>query len=413
MANAPFAPGLALALERYGLRWAPAGLALTLLVAACSGAGTPGPDGATGPAGTASPAVLPTGTATQVVTPALSPLPEGATITVDGAGDDDSRDDLLTLREAILLATGTLERGSLTAGEADNVRGDVGGALADVITFDASAFPQEGGEPITLASALPSLSSGFDAVDGVGATPVISGGPFECLRIDSGGNTVRGLMIRDCDTGLALSAGAQDNVVGGAGKGQGNVISGNRVGIEIRGRGNRVEGNLIGLDASGRTAMPNRAEGIWIAPGAQDNIIGGGEPGTGNVISGNDLFGVSIDGPEGIGLGPTRGNVLAGNYIGTDTTGMVAVPNEYGINIQAGAQENVIGGEGGGKVNVIAGNQVGIVIRDPPTQGNVISGNYFGLTADGAGSLPNGVDVSLLEDAGENVVRENVTEPLP
>ena len=61
----------------------------------------------------------------------------------------------------------------------------------------------------------------------------------------------------------------------------------------------------------------------------------------------------------------------------------------------------------------ISGNQVGIVVRDPPTQGNVISGNYFGLTADGAASLPNGEDVSLLEDAGENVVRENVTEPSP
>jgi hypothetical protein len=282
--------------------------------------------------------------------------------------------------------------------------------LADSVTFAGDAFPPKDGEAIVLASPLPDLSGSYDTIDGGGAV-VISGGSFSCLRIDSRANAVRGLMIRDCDTALVLSAEARDNVIGGVGDGQGNVISGNRVGIEIRGVGNRVKGNLIGLDASGRSALPNRAEGIWIAPGAQDNVIGGSEPGSGNVISGNSLFGVSINGSVGTGLRPTRGNVLEGNYIGTSPAGTTALPNEYGVNLQSGAQENVIGGEDSRKANVIAGNNVGIVIRHPETNGNVIRGNYLGLTAGGSGLLPNAIDISSLEEAGDNVVQDNITEP--
>ncbi len=383
------------------LRWMAIGLVLMLLISACSDEPASDSEQTTAAAGDATPS------------PAPSPLPEGGSIVVNSAADSDARDDALTLREAILMATGLLDTASLTGDEAGNVEGAVGAGLADTISFAGVAFPSEGGEAIVLGSPLPDLSGGYDTIDGGGAT-VISGGSFSCLRIDSRANAVRGLMIRDCDTAVILSAEARDNVIGGVGDGQGNVISGNRVGIEIRGVGNRVQGNLIGLDVSGRSALPNRAEGIWIAPGAQDNVVGGSTPGARNVISGNSLFGVSIDGSAGTGQGPTRGNVIEGNYIGTDASGLTALPNQYGVNIQRGALENVVGdGDGEGEANVIAGNSVGIIIRDEATQDNVIRGNYLGLTAGGAALLPNTMDIWMLEGAGENVVEDNLTELQP
>ena len=114
---------------------------------------------------------------------------------------------------------------------------------------------------------------------------------------------------------LVLSAG---NTIGGItqvpGKAPGNVISGNKGhGIHITGieaAKNQVLGNLIGLDPSGTNPLGNTREGIAI--GGADNIIGGASAGAGNVISGNQLFGINI-----VGKDATR-NTVAGNIIGLD-----------------------------------------------------------------------------------------------
>jgi parallel beta-helix repeat protein len=80
---------------------------------------------------------------------------------------------------------------------------------------------------------------------------------------------------------------------------QNNVISGNQViGIEIAATtasGNVVQDNVIGTNKFGTAAIPNGADGIFLN-GAPGNTIGGATKGDGNVVSGNGQVGIQIFG---------------------------------------------------------------------------------------------------------------------
>jgi len=60
------------------------------------------------------------------------------------------------------------------------------------------------------------------------------------------------------------------------------------------------------------------------------NMIGGTEPGAGNLISGNGEMGIFIGGTEA-DMG--QNNVIQGNFIGTDVTGTNAILNNVGVEI--------------------------------------------------------------------------------
>ena len=182
--------------------------------------------------------------------------------------------------------------------------------------------------------------------------------------------------------------------------GAGNVISGNvNDGVEIAGTGaigNFVVGNLVGTNATGTRAIPN-ASGIEIDNGASANTIGDTAAGAGNLISGNSDDGILIDGAG------TSGNVVAGNKIGTDIAGTVALPNgtamlhdvdsglSEGVDIASGATDNTIGGTTAGAGNLISGNDDdGVDIRGLGTMGNLVAGNLIGTDFTGTLALPNG-----------------------
>ena len=324
------------------------------------------------------------------------------TIVVDSTADTDSRDGVVTLREAILLATDELALADLDAAEAGNVRGLPGAASADVIGFDPAVFPPTQPATIVLTDTLPSLKSGNDAIDGAGTGVIIDGNDkgLPCLVIESSGNAVRGLQVQHCHTAIWLKATGDNNIIGGSKEGQGNVLSSNQnVGIEIDGSANVVQGNYVGTDPTGTEARPNGMEGIWIAPNATDNLIGGSGPRERNVISGNELYGLSIS-----GAGAT-GNVVKGNLIGVDASGEKALQNRYGLVLSVGAQGNTIGGTSPGDANVISGNQSsGMLIRGPDTSNNLIVGNYIGTDASGQEPLDNGTGIWLLDGAVSNTI---------
>ncbi len=94
-------------------------------------------------------------------------------------------------------------------------------------------------------------------------------------------------------------------------------------GISLQGANNRIAGNYIGTDASATSARPNSGHGLSVT--APSNTIGGTVPPDRNVISGNLGDGISFDFPSG------GSNLVQGNYIGTDRTGLVAIGNHNGI----------------------------------------------------------------------------------
>lgn len=166
---------------------------------------------------------------------------------------------------------------------------------------------------------------------------------------------------------------------------KGVAVDGFYIGIYARGDRISIEGNHIGVTPDGASMTP--ADGVGIIVSGADVTVGGPEPSDRNVIGGWSYYGISLEGTNG---------VVQGNYIGTDASGMKAVPNgsngstaASGVFINADGQ--TVGGDQPGEGNLISGNaRSGIsggtvaVINRARVQGNVI-----GLTSDGRAALPN------------------------
>jgi hypothetical protein len=138
----------------------------------------------------------------------------------------------------------------------------------------------------------------------------------------------------------------------------GNLISGNGrwygAGVELGGSGTQptagtvVRGNFIGTDVAGTRPLGNDI-GIDFSWSTDDVLVGGPNPGDGNLISGNYDHGIAYD--RGTN---TR---IEGNLIGTDVSGVRPLGNgSAGIYVISTARNNTIGGEGTGCGNVIAFN---------------------------------------------------------
>ncbi|MDA1049623.1 MAG: Ig-like domain-containing protein [Planctomycetota bacterium] len=98
--------------------------------------------------------------------------------------------------------------------------------------------------------------------------------------------------------------------------------------------------------------------------------------------SGSSISGLVINGFTfaGIYLNSSVNNMISGNFVGTDPSGMVSAPNGVGILIESGA-DNQVGGVAVGARNVIAGNTgSGVAVIEPldvPTFGNSVLGNVI------------------------------------
>lgn len=197
-----------------------------------------------------------------------------------------------------------------------------------------------------------------------------------------------------------------------------NLISGSETNaIQLEGSdSNVIAGNWLGLSSDGSTSIPNGHSGMWILAGSSENLIGTNDDGVRdeverNVISGNRLQGIAIDGTYDTSTSKTEKNIVAGNYIGTDITGTQPIPNETGVYILKGATSNIIGTtatsrNGSSAANVISGNQFnGVLIRYAGTSGNQVAGNIIGLSADGLQPLGNNLaGITIAEGPTGNFV---------
>ncbi len=129
-------------------------------------------------------------------------------------------------------------------------------------------------------------------------------------------------------------------------------------------------------------------------------LQGGGSTVRGLIINGFDQYGISLTG--------AGGNVIQGNYIGTNAAGTAAVLNKNG-GIEIRTANNLIGGTSAADRNVISGNGSGdvpgIVVRTPSAIGNVIQGNYIGLNAAGTAGIANsGSGIDIYGGAGGTII---------
>ena len=191
--------------------------------------------------------------------------------------------------------------------------------------------------------------------------------------------------------------------IGGTTAAARNVISANEAfGVLISAANdNVVEGDYVGTDVTGSVALGNNlgnvggfgGAGIGIESGSSGNTVGGitTTPGTGagNLISGNFYSGVLIVyAPD---------NLVAGNLIGTDVTGTLALGNDTNRPFPGGgggviiefSPDNIVG-ELGGR-NVISANGNGTVNGDNVemlySTGGVVQSNYIGTDITGTVAL--------------------------
>jgi hypothetical protein len=312
-----------------------------------------------------------------------------------GVGDAAAAGTVFTVTSASDSGLGSLRQAILDANAnpgADEIRFAIGsgaktisvvsGALpsiTDTVTIDGTTQPGFKGVPLVRLD------------NGTGNTSVPG------LDLAAGSSAVRGLVVTGFGDGIALRA--SNDVVGGAASADRNVISGNATGVYIFGAGassNVVAGNYIGPDKSGKHAIGNHT-GVLVVQGATSNTIG-----PGNVVSGN-FIGVDVESPG------TSSNVVSGNLIGTDATGSAALGNGvYGVLIFGGASSNTVGGTSADARNVISGNgSVGVNITGATA--NVVEGNFLGTDSTGTSALPNNAFGLLLDGgASDNLVARNV-----
>ena len=201
-------------------------------------------------------------------------------------------------------------------------------------------------------------------------------------------------------TGIFVS-GVSGTIIGGSTVAARNVVSGNTAsGILLSSEtGTLIRGNYIGVRADGGAAIPNGGDGVRLTAGATGNSIGSAQSGGGNLISGNTGNGISLSATT------VNGNEILGNRIGTDDLSTTSIPNGlHGISI-SDASANIIGGVAPAARNVISGNlQNGVSISGAAATGNLIASNFIGTNGSGMSAIPNNVHGVVINSSSGNTI---------
>jgi len=209
-------------------------------------------------------------------------------------------------------------------------------------------------------------------------------------------------IVQNGQHGVHLAPGSHHNLIGW--QGEGNVVAGNEgSGVLIEGAGsdsNRVLSNYIGTDPPGQTPWANGGHGVWLRAGAQYNEVGGELGWHGNVISGNGMSGVMIEGNN------TDINRVGANLIGIAADGVTPLGNgHHGVGIYGGAVLNQVGSSVLLPNTIAANGWSGVAIVQSNTNGVVE--NHIGSDASAELDLGNGWYGVHVVGAKDNVISSN------
>ena len=271
-----------------------------------------------------------------------------------------------------------------------------GSAIGDPNSIDAFRIVS-GGNRIQGLS-LYNLFNSFE-LTGPGATGNVIAGNF--IGSNAGSTFIAVPRAAESGSGVTMVNSANHNFVGTPALADRNVIGGTpSTGIRIQHGGtnqNIVQNNIFGLTPSGAAGLQLGFSGVDIQFGAKNNLIGGPGAFERNVISGA-LFANGVDlshTPE------TSGNRVVGNFFGTTPAGNVTAAytqNLRGVVFKDNVEDNFVIGNviGGTKEealwvqfdtngrNFITGNRVGIALDGAPIPnakyGAFVQGRDFQLS---------------------------------
>ncbi len=178
----------------------------------------------------------------------------------------------------------------------------------------------------------------------------------------------------------------------------GNVISGNKEGGLKAGGSITIEGNYVGTDVTGEVALGNQGG----FPGIDTSQDVGGAPIlstiiANNVVAANTSGGIEVDGSTQESQATCS---ITNNRIGTDASGTVALGNgSVGLLLASVANASIVD-------NVISANAVGLQYSQFSTlpQNGVIAGNMIGTDVTGQVALGNTGPGIILDGAQTNLI---------
>ncbi len=255
---------------------------------------------------------------------------------------------------------------SLAMGLGDAINFSNRHAGVDRIVFAIDSGPQT----IFLGSALPSITDpvtidgttqpGFSSPPIIGITPAnASTTNVDGLNIQASNTVIKSLAIFGFTNADGIKISAANKVT--------------------------IQGSNIGIDQSNSSSA--NKNGIEVVSG-QNNLIGGSSDLNlyeSNTISGNSRYGILLD-PN------SSKTTITGNFIGTNPSGTLAIPNYAGIYADS-SSNNFIGSDKPYMGNVISGNSQYGVWLDLGSNNNVVQGNMIGVSGDASTKISNYIGI--------------------